>query len=128
VTIVDRLDRELIERHGLPLAWYDVLVQLEIAGGGSTMGDLSSSLLIAPSSCTRVVERMAESGLVERRADDHDHRVRFARLTPAGRTLLKAAARTHLAGIQRHFGAFVTGDEASMLAARFDAMCRSAID
>ena len=128
MTIVDRLDRELIERHDLPLAWYDVLVQLEFAGGESTMGELSSSLLIAPSSCTRIVERMARSGLVERRADDHDHRVRFARLTPAGRTVLKAAARTHLDGIQRHFGAFVADAEASMLAARFEAMRRSAID
>ena len=128
VTIVERLDRDLVEQHGLPLAWYDVLVQLEAAGGESTMGDLASSLLIAPSSCTRIVGRMSASGLAERRTDEHDHRVRRVRLTPQGRTMLKTAARSHLAGIQRHFGAFLTDGEASALADRFEAMRRSAVD
>lgn len=128
LTIVDRLDRDLIERHGLPLAWYDVLVQLDVAGGESTMGELAANLLIAPSSCTRVVERMAGAGLVERRVDEADHRVRHARLTAAGRTTLRAAARTHLAGIERHFGTFLTDDDASALSQRLGAMWRSAID
>ena len=126
MALVDRLDRDLVERHGLPLAWYDVLVQLEAAGGEATMGVLASNLLIAPSSCTRIVERMTASGLVERRIDEHDHRVRHARLTPHGRTTLRAAARTHLAGIELHFGAFLTDAEASLLGERFEAMRRSA--
>jgi DNA-binding MarR family transcriptional regulator len=126
LALVDRLDRDLVECHGLPLAWYDVLVQLEAAGGESTMGALASNLLIAPSSCTRIVERMTASGLVERRTDDHDHRVRHARLTPDGRSTLKAAARTHLAGIERYFGAFLSDAEAAVLSGRFEAMRRSA--
>src|SRR5262245_19912978 len=63
-SLVARLDHDLIEQHGLPLAWYDVLVQLHAAGGETTMGDLASRLLITPSSATRVVERMAAAGLV----------------------------------------------------------------
>jgi DNA-binding MarR family transcriptional regulator len=69
---------------------------------------------------------MTASGLVERRIDEHDHRVRHARLTPHGRTTLRAAARTHLAGIERHFGAFLSDAEASLLSERFAAMRRSA--
>ena len=32
-TIVRQLERELLEERDLPLSWYDVLVQLQEAGG-----------------------------------------------------------------------------------------------
>ena len=38
---------------------------LEEAGGTTTMSQLSGRLLIAPSSCTRLVDRMTEAGLIE---------------------------------------------------------------
>lgn len=126
LVLVARLDRDLLERHGIALAWYDVLVQLHASGGETTMGELAERLLISPSTCTRVVEKMAAAELVDRRTDDLDHRVRHARLTPAGRTLLRRAAKTHLAGIQRHFGAHLDDAEAALLAERFGAMRRSA--
>jgi DNA-binding MarR family transcriptional regulator len=120
--LVRRLDHDLVERHGIPLAWYDVLVQLNACGGEATMGVLAQRLLIVPSTCTRLVERMAVVGLVERHVDEHDARVRRVELTRRGRSQLTAAAVTHLAGIQRHFGRFMTDDAASDLADRFQAM------
>ncbi len=117
LVLVERLDRELIERHELPLAWYDVLVQLHEAGGSSTMGALADRLLISPSTCTRVVERMSAAGLVERRIGEPDGRVRLAVLTASGRAKFKRAAVTHLAGIQRYFGAHLTDDMANQMAA-----------
>jgi DNA-binding MarR family transcriptional regulator len=119
LVLVERLDRELIERHDLPLAWYDVLVQLHQAGGSSTMGALAERLLISPSTCTRVAERMAEAGLVERRVGEPDARVRLAVLTAAGRRLFTRAAVTHLAGVQRYFGAHLTDDVANQMADLF---------
>ena len=126
LALTRRLDRELVERHGLALDWYDVLVQLHDAGGEATMGELASRLLISPSTCTRVVGRMADAGLVERRVDPVDARVRHARISPAGETRLRAAAVTHLAGIQRHFARFVPDDEAATLRDRLEAMRGSA--
>ena len=120
LVLVDRLDRELVERHQLPLAWYDVLVQLHGAGGEATMGALAERLLISPSTCTRVVERMTTAGLVERRVGEADHRVRIAALTSAGRAMLTRAAVTHLAGVQRHFGGRLSDDEARTLATVFE--------
>jgi DNA-binding MarR family transcriptional regulator len=119
------LDRELVERHGLSLDWYDVLVQLHEAGGETTMGDLATRLLISPSTCTRVVARMADTGLVERRVDPDDARIRHAAITTEGRASLKAAAVTHLAGIQRYFGRFLPDEDATVLADRFETMRRS---
>lgn len=116
------LDRELVARHDLPLDWYDVLVQLHGTGGATTMGDLASRLLISPSTCTRVVARMADAGLVDRRIDADDARVRHAAITVEGKRALRAAAVTHLAGIQRYFGRFVPDDDAALLRERLDAM------
>jgi DNA-binding MarR family transcriptional regulator len=124
--VVRALDRELADRHGLPLAWYDVLVQLHESGGATTMGELAELLLIAPSNCTRIVERMQAAGLVDRRVDSADLRVRRVALTVAGGAALRAAAVTHLAGIERHFGAHLSDDQAAGMAAVFAAVQRSA--
>jgi DNA-binding MarR family transcriptional regulator len=124
--LVRRLDHDLVERHGLPLAWYDVLVQLNESGGEATMGELAQRLLIAPSTCTRLVERMTAAGLVERRVDEHDARVRHVELARQGRSQLTAAAVTHLAGIQGHFGRHLTDAEAERWAMQLEQMRRSA--
>ena len=126
LTLTRALDRELLDRHGLALDWYDVLVQLHDAGGETTMGDLATRLLISPSTCTRVVARMADAGLIERSVDAADARVRHAALTADGRAALRAAAGTHLAGIQRYFGQFLPEAEAAALRDRLTAMRDSA--
>ena len=128
LTLTRTLDRELVASHGLPLDWYDVLVQLHDAGGETTMGDLATRLLISPSTCTRVVARMADAGLVDRSVDADDARVRHASITRDGKSTLRAAAVTHLAGIQRYFGRFVPDEDAAVLRARFEAMRDSAGD
>ena len=124
--LIKRLDRELLERHGIPLAWYDVLVQLHAAGGETTMGELADRLLIVPSRCTRLVERMSAAGLVERRVDAADARVRHATITRHGRSQLTAAAATHLAGIERYFGSHLTEAQANEWTALLERMRRSA--
>ena len=91
------------------------------------MGALATRLLISPSTCTRVVARMADAGLVERRLDPLDGRVRHAAITRDGVALLRTAAATHLAGIQRHFAGFVPDDEAEVLRDRLEAMRDSAL-
>lgn len=119
--LIGALDRELQEHHQLPLAWYDVLVQLREHDRELTMGELAECLLISPSTCTRVVERMLASGLLSRRVDEHDARIRHVGLTAVGRARLREAAITHLAGIERHF-ASVIGADAARLAGQLDEM------
>ncbi len=122
LTLTRALDRELVDRHGLPLDWYDVLVQLHDASGETTMGELATRLLISPSTCTRVVARMADAGLVDRSVDAGDARIRHASLTGDGKATLRGASLTHLAGIQRYFGQFMPDAEATVLRGRFEAM------
>ena len=53
------------------------------------------------------------AGLVERVANPDDKRSSYARITPAGRSRLRAAAPTYLAGIERHFTSHLTATEAA---------------
>ena len=53
------------------------------------MGDLAQDLGLAESSVTRLVDRLAAAGLVERRSSAEDRRRVVAGLTQAGRTLVR---------------------------------------
>jgi DNA-binding MarR family transcriptional regulator len=111
--LIRRLDLELQENHDLPLDWYDVLVQLHEAGGRRSMGGLANAMLISPSNCSRLVDRLAVQGLVRREADMADGRVKHAVLTAAGRDALRTAAPTHLDGIVRYFTRFLANKDAN---------------
>lgn len=102
--LTGRLDAELRAEHALSLAEYDVLVRLARADDGRlTMGELARRTMLPPSSTTRVVDRLVERELVVRERSMQDTRVVHARLAPAGRRLVRSAARTHLRGIREHF-------------------------
>jgi DNA-binding MarR family transcriptional regulator len=97
------LEAELEAEQGMPLANYDVLVQLaEAPGRQLRMSELADSLLISRSGLTRLVDRLAREGLVERQACPSDARGTLAVLTEAGVNRLRTAARTHLRGVQQH--------------------------
>lgn len=101
--IARQLEAELVVAHQLPLAWYDVLVQLaEAPDGRLRMTELAERVLLSRSGLTRLVDRLAAEGLVTRAACPSDARGAFAVLTEAGRARLRAAAPTHLRGIAAH--------------------------
>jgi DNA-binding MarR family transcriptional regulator len=102
--VVRILERELIETQHLPLAEYDVLVQLdETLEGRLRMAQLADRVLLSRSGLTRLVERLETSGLVRREVCPSDARGSFAVLTKEGRTRLREAAVGHMQSIQAHF-------------------------
>ncbi|MBL7501378.1 MarR family transcriptional regulator [Frankia sp. CNm7] len=97
------LEAELEEAHKLPLASYDVLVQLaEAPNGALRMSELADAVLLSRSGLTRLVDRLVREGLVERQSCPSDLRGTLAVLTPAGLARLRAASGTHLRGVARH--------------------------
>jgi DNA-binding MarR family transcriptional regulator len=99
-SVVARLERDLHDAHDLPLAHYDVLVQLSEAPGRSLrMTELASSVLLSRSGLTRLVDRLEREGLVRREACPSDARGTLAVLTDAGADRLREAWPTHLAGV-----------------------------
>lgn len=107
-----RLDEELQAEHGLSLAEYDALVQLVDAPGRRLrMSALADRVVLSRSGVTRLVDRLVADGSVERSTCLTDARGAEAILTPAGVDRLRAASRTHLAGVRRHFLDVVTPEE-----------------
>jgi DNA-binding MarR family transcriptional regulator len=115
--LVPRLDRELQESHGLPLTWYDVLLELNAAPDRRlTMGQLGAVAAVSRTRVSRVVDEMVRAGLVTREANPDDGRSAFAALSPAGRAALRKAAPTYLAAVQREFADHLTARESAVLA------------
>jgi DNA-binding MarR family transcriptional regulator len=115
--LVPRLDRALQETHGLPLTWYDVLLELNAAPDRRlTMGRLGSVAAVSRTRVSRVVDELVRAGLVTREPNPDDGRSAFAALTPAGRAALRKAAPTYLAAVQREFADHLTANESEVLA------------
>jgi DNA-binding MarR family transcriptional regulator len=110
------LDAELIEAHGLPLTSYEVLLFLaEAPEGRMRMSELAESVLLSRSGLTRLADRLAADGLIERARCTEDARGWFATLTPNGRELFDEARQTHLDGVRRLFVASFSDDELEAL-------------
>jgi DNA-binding MarR family transcriptional regulator len=111
------LEDDLVRAKGLPLAWYDVLVQLEEAEGHRLrMTELARRVLISKSGLTRLVDRMAAAGLVTRSLATEDRRGRWVELTPAGFERLRDAAPLHLRGVRQYFTGELDDQSAGVLA------------
>lgn len=114
--VMRRLEAELEESHRLPLASYDVLVQLAGAPDRSLrMSELAQAVLLSRSGLTRLVERLEREGLVERSPCPSDARGTLATLTETGRNRLRDASSTHLRGVAEHMVDKFTPDELDTL-------------
>ena len=83
--LAKRLDAELESAHGLPMSSYEVLHHLEEANAGRMrMCDLAEQAQLSRSGLTRMVDRLARDGLIERCSCSHDARGSYACLTETG--------------------------------------------
>lgn len=99
--VVRRLEADLMEAHHLPLAWYDVLVQLlEADERRLRMSQLADRVMLSPSGLTRLVDRLVDEGLVCRVQVAGDGRGYYAELTEVGYARLREASGTHLRGVR----------------------------
>ena len=127
ILLMDRLDAELDE-HALSLADYEILVNLSAeAAGELRMTELAARTLVSRSGLTRRLDRLVESGLVERRNCPTDRRGVYAVLTDLGRRRLEDAAPTHVEGVRRHFLSQLEGQDLKALAASLNAVVDSAV-
>jgi len=127
IRLMERLDAEL-EEHRVSLADYEILVHLSGEPAGELrMTELASRTLVSRSGLTRRLDRLVDSGLVERRSCPTDRRGVFAVLTDAGRARLEAAAPTHVEGVRRHFISQLRGQDLHALAESLNAVVESSV-
>ena len=99
--LVERLDRDLREKHGLSLPEYEILVRLSEAPDRSLrMAELADSVKNSRSRITHTVTRMERAGLVQRRQCASDGRGVLALLTEIGYQRLVEAAPEHVASVR----------------------------
>jgi DNA-binding MarR family transcriptional regulator len=114
--VLRELERELLAETGMPLSWYDVLLQLaEAPQRRLRMAELADRVLLSRSGLTRLIDRLAAEGLVRREPSADDARGTYTVLTAAGIARLRGAAPVHLAGVSRHWLSHFTEDELHLL-------------
>jgi DNA-binding MarR family transcriptional regulator len=114
--LTDALGRELEQTVGIPLVFFDVLIHVGAAPDGQlTMSRLSNEVALTTGGVTRLVDRMAEAGLVARQNCPNDRRSVHVVLTPEGHAVLGRAVAAHVDGIDRHLMAHLgDGDRAAL--------------
>jgi len=114
--VVRRLEERLEEHRLVPIAQYDVLLELNAAPGRRLrMQELSDRVVLSRSRVSRVVDEMEKAGLVRREPDPDDRRAAFAVITDDGRVRLRKAAPVYLQGIEDEFLAYLTAPERKSL-------------
>jgi len=100
------LERELGERHGLGISDFEVLERLAESNGRKFRAqDLAEAVHLSQSALSRLVDRLARHGLVERCGCDVDRRGVYVVLTEAGERRHAEAVPTHRDVLARHLPA-----------------------
>jgi DNA-binding MarR family transcriptional regulator len=87
--------RQLREQFDTTLPRFDLLAQLERAPQGMTLGEVSKRMMVSNGNITGLVERLVESGHLERWPLPTDRRVQVIVLTPSGREEFSRMAQAH---------------------------------
>jgi DNA-binding MarR family transcriptional regulator len=112
-TLVEKIEIALGEAKLPPLAWYDVLWELEKAEAGKLrMHELSRRIVLSRSNLTRLADRLEKAGLVAREDTPNDRRGYHLVITRAGLAMRKKMWPVYEAQIERLFSRHVTLEEA----------------
>ena len=115
--LVPVLDHTLVTEAGMPLRFYDVLLELASAPGRKLrMTELADRVVLSRTRVSRLVDEMVGAGLVAREQNPDDGRSAYAALTATGLERYRKAAPTYLAGIEQHFARHLSDRELTTVA------------
>lgn len=124
----NRLDEELLSKHGITFAEYEVLVHTSEGPGGSVrMASLADAALVSRSGLTRRVQHLVAVGLIERRRCKEDKRGTFAVLTPLGWEKLRAAAATYIKVVREQMISKLSRSELEVLAGALEKVGKDSV-
>jgi len=98
-----------------PFGWYDMLLELERAGGRLRIGELAERLVVEPYNITRLLDRLEAEGLLKRERATGDRRGAFAVLTEKGAALRKQMWAHYRRAILDIFGASLSNRDADAM-------------
>lgn len=89
-----------LESLGLGLAQLKTLDALDLSEGEPTVKELADRLGLSLPGMSRNVDDLQRRGLLERREDEHDRRMKRLRLTAEGAEVLRTVNSARLAGLE----------------------------
>ena len=111
------LGLELEAECELPLAWFDVLLQLRRSPDGRLkMNEIADKIVHSSGGTTRLVDRIEEAGLVARQSCPSDRRAIHVAITDAGNAKLDHALNVHLEYLDESLARHLTASERATLA------------
>lgn len=114
--LMARLEESMREA-GFDLLSYQFLLELERAAGRAIlMHELADRLGISRSRVTRLTDRLAQDGLVERAPSEIDRRSIGIHITETGHRRFSELAPIHLQDVERLFARHLTKREAEVIA------------
>ena len=123
-----RLDAA-VEAEGVPAQWFAVLHMLLAAPEhGLPMTVLARDLAMTSGGFTKLVDRMAKDGLVDRRGNAADRRVVHAALTEQGRDFAQRAAAVYLTTLRESLLNQVGRADVAAASGTLDALARAHAD
>jgi DNA-binding MarR family transcriptional regulator len=108
----------------LTMREYDVLYTLSKCDGPQRLSELNRHVLLSQPALSRMVDRLADRGLVDRCTDPGDRRGVRLSLTPAGRKVQRQIGRPHARSVTRALNV-LTPEELDQLAAITGKLVRS---
>lgn len=115
------VEAKLKAAHLPPLAWYDVLLELDKSGNnGLRPFELQKALLLPQYHLSRLLERIEKKGYLERHAIAEDGRGQRLVISKSGVKIRKAMWHIYGPAIQTAVGERLEAAEASMLAKLLD--------
>jgi DNA-binding MarR family transcriptional regulator len=97
---------------GLPLAWFEVLLQLRQAPEGRLkMNVIADAIVHSTGGTTRLIDRLEEAGLVERQLCPSDRRAIHVAITERGNAKLDSAFDVHLEYLEENLTARLSSTE-----------------
>ncbi|MBC7763775.1 MAG: MarR family transcriptional regulator [Candidatus Saccharibacteria bacterium] len=114
--LVPALDKEVQGQTGLPLTWYDVLLELAAEPAGRLrMTDLAERVVLSRSRVSRLVDELASRGLITKEEHPDDRRSAFAAITKAGLAEFRSTAPAYLRAIELQFASNLTDEDLALL-------------
>jgi DNA-binding MarR family transcriptional regulator len=115
--VFDAIERDLKLAGFPPLAWYDVMLELDRAEGGRLRPfEIEKRTLFAQPNLSRLIDRLVRDGLVVRRKFDEDRRGQWIAITEAGRAKRAAMWSVYGGAIQKHLGRKLGNENSARLA------------
>ncbi|HUY42427.1 MAG TPA: MarR family transcriptional regulator [Acidimicrobiales bacterium] len=109
---------ELESKCDLPLAWFDVLLQLRRNESGQLkMNQIADAIVHSTGGTTRLVDRLEEVGYVRRENCPGDRRAIFVAITEAGNAKLDEALGVHVAFLDESLARRLSDEERTTLKA-----------